>query len=162
MTTFCLALHPTALCLGVIFSHDDVITPGLAVTYIRSTGEHAPATIIGCSTCGEDFIHLKYMRNGHEIEHHAPFDCVLFPIRSPSPSPGFWDMLSFGTVHRAVAPPCLSTRTLFDRHFPDLAGACGGGGGTFAGPLCMADAALRPLRAENMVPPPPRSRARRQ
>ena len=23
---------------------------------------------------GEDFIHLKYMRNGHEIEHHAPFD----------------------------------------------------------------------------------------
>ena len=34
---------------------------------------------------------------GHEIEHHAPFDRVLFPIRSPSPSPGFRDMLSFGT-----------------------------------------------------------------
>ena len=24
----------------------NVVTPGLAVTYIRSTGEHAPATII--------------------------------------------------------------------------------------------------------------------
>ena len=30
-------------------------------------------------------------------------------------------MLSFGT-----APPCLSTRTRFDCHFPDLAGACRG------------------------------------
>ena len=80
-------------------------------------------------TCGEDFIHLKYMRNGHEIEHHAPFDRVLFPIRSPSPSPGFWDMLSFGTTRWAVAPPYLSTRTRSDRHFPDLAGACARGGG---------------------------------
>ena len=51
----------------------NVVTPGLAVTYIRSTGEQAPATIIGRSTRGEDFIHLKYMRNGHELEHHAPF-----------------------------------------------------------------------------------------
>ena len=97
--------------------------------YIRPTGEHAPATIISCSTCGEDFIHLKYMRNGHEIERHAPFDCVLFPIHSPSPSPGFRDMLSFGTTRRAVASPCLSTRTRSDRHFPNLAGACARGGG---------------------------------
>ena len=42
---------------------------------------------------------------------------------------GFWDMLSFGTARRAVAPPCLSTRTWSDRHFPDLAGACARGGG---------------------------------
>ena len=32
---------------------------------------------------------------------------------------------------RAVAPPCLSTKTRSNRHFPNLAGACarGGGGG---------------------------------
>ena len=35
--------------------------------YIRLTGEHVPATIIGPSTWGDDFIHLKYMRNGQEI-----------------------------------------------------------------------------------------------
>ena len=35
----------------------------------------------------------------------------------------------FGTVRRAVAPPCLSTRTRSDSHFPDLAGACARGGG---------------------------------
>ena len=32
-------------------------------------------------------IHLKYMRNRKCIEHNAAFDKVLFPIRSPSPSP---------------------------------------------------------------------------
>ena len=36
-------------------------------------------------------------------------------------------MLSFGTAPRTVAPPCLSTRTRSDRHFPDLAGACAKG-----------------------------------
>ena len=109
----------------------NVVTPGLTVTYIRSTGQHAPASNIGCSTCWEDVLDLKYMRNGHEIEHHAPFDRVLFPIRSPSPSPGFRDMLSFGTARCAVAPPCLSTRTQSDRHFPDLAGACARRGGGY-------------------------------
>mmetsp|Transcript_72063 Transcript_72063/g.120885 ORF Transcript_72063/g.120885 Transcript_72063/m.120885 type:complete len:97 (-) Transcript_72063:41-331(-) len=64
-----------------------VATPGMAVTYIRSTGEHVSATIIGPSTRGDDFFHVKYMRNGHELEHHAPMDRVLFPIRSPSPEP---------------------------------------------------------------------------
>ena len=79
----------------------NVVTPGLAVTYIRSTGEHAPATIIGRSTRGDDFIHLKYMRNGHEIEHHAPFDRVLFPIRSPSPSPSAAGSEASGTRGRS-------------------------------------------------------------
>ena len=37
-------------------------------------------------------------------------------------------MLPFGTACRAVAPPCLSTKTRSDRHFPDLAGACARGG----------------------------------
>ena len=34
----------------------------------------------------------------------------------------------FGTARRALAPPCLSTRTRSDRHFPDFAGACTRGG----------------------------------
>ena len=59
----------------------------MAVTYVRSTGEHASATIIGPSRHGHNYIHLKYMRNGKEIEHNAAFDKVLFPIRSLSPSP---------------------------------------------------------------------------
>ena len=41
----------------------NVAIAGLGVTYIRFTGEHAPATIVGPSTHGDDFIHLKYMRN---------------------------------------------------------------------------------------------------
>ena len=41
-------------------------------------------------------------------------------------------MLSFGIARRAVALPCLSTRTRSDRHFPDLAGACARGGGGVA------------------------------
>ena len=62
------------------------VVPGMAVTYVRSTGEHASATIIGPSCHGDKYINLKYMRNGTEIEHNAAFDKVLFPIRSPSPS----------------------------------------------------------------------------
>ena len=65
----------------------NVLSPTLAVTYIWSTGEQTLATVIGCSTGGENFIHLKYVRNGHELEHHAPFDRVLFPRYNPSPSP---------------------------------------------------------------------------
>ena len=47
----------------------NVVSPTLAVTYIRSTDEQAPATIIGRSIHGEGFIYLKYMRKGHELEH---------------------------------------------------------------------------------------------
>ena len=57
---------------------------GMAVTYIWSTGEHVPSTIIGRSTHGDDLFCVKYMRNGHQIEHHAPLDHVLFSICSPS------------------------------------------------------------------------------
>ena len=39
----------------------DVAIAGMAVTYIRSTGEHVPTTIIGASTRGDDFFHVKYM-----------------------------------------------------------------------------------------------------
>ena len=61
--------------------------PGMAGTYVRSTGEHVSANIFGPSRHGDNYIHLKYMRNGKEMEHNAAFDKVLFPIRSPSPSP---------------------------------------------------------------------------
>ena len=61
--------------------------PSMAVTYVRSTGEHVSAHIFCPSRHGDNYIHLKYMRNGKEIEHNAAFDKVLFPIRSPSPSP---------------------------------------------------------------------------
>ena len=45
------------------------------------------ANIFGPSRHVDNHIHLKYMRNGREIEHNAAFDEVLFAIRSPSPSP---------------------------------------------------------------------------
>ena len=63
------------------------VMPGIAVMHVQSTGGHASATIIGPSHHGDNYIHLKYMRNGKEIEHNAAFDKVLFPIRSTSPSP---------------------------------------------------------------------------
>jgi hypothetical protein len=63
------------------------VIPGMAGTYVRSTGEHVSADIFGPSHHGDNYIHLKYMWNGMEIEHNAAFDEVLFPIRSPSPSP---------------------------------------------------------------------------
>ena len=39
-----------------------VAIAGMAVAYIRSTGEHVPATIIGPSTRGDDLFHVKYTR----------------------------------------------------------------------------------------------------
>ena len=63
------------------------VIPGMAGICVRSTGEHVPANIFGPSHHGDNYIHLNYMRNGKEIEHNAAFDKVLFPIRSPSPSP---------------------------------------------------------------------------
>ena len=43
----------------------------------RSTTEHVPTTIFGAAIRGNDFFHflVKYMWNGHELEHHAPLDC---------------------------------------------------------------------------------------
>ena len=114
----------------------NVVTLGLAVTDIRSTGEHVPATIIGRSTRGEDFIHLKYMRNEHEIEKLAEI-CLhivfLCPVATIVLRVRYGQV--FGTCFLLVAPPCLSTRTQSDRHFRDLVGACarGGGGGVTGG-----------------------------
>ena len=63
------------------------VIPGMAGTYVRSTGEHVSANIFSPSRHGDNYIHLMHMRNGKEIEHNAAFDKVIFPIRSPSPSP---------------------------------------------------------------------------
>ena len=63
------------------------VIPGMAGIYVQSTGEHVSANICGPSRHGDNYIHLKYMRNGKEIEHNSAFDKVLLPIRSPSPSP---------------------------------------------------------------------------
>ena len=63
------------------------VIPGMAVMYVRSTGEHVSANIFGPSHHGDNYIHLKYMRNGKEIEPNPAFDKVLLPIRSPSPFP---------------------------------------------------------------------------
>ena len=63
------------------------VIPGMAGMYVRSTGEHVSANIFCPSRHGDNYIHLKYMRNGKEIEHNAAFDKVRFPICSPSPSP---------------------------------------------------------------------------
>ena len=77
----------------------------MVVMYIRSTGEHVSATIIGPSTRGGDFFHVKYMRNGHELEHHAPVDHVLFPIRRPSPKPSQPSPKRGRSSTRSESPP---------------------------------------------------------
>ena len=84
-----------------------VAIAGLGVTYMQSTGEHAPATLVGPSMRGDDFIHLSYTRNGHELEHHTPFDRVCFPIRSPSPSPSEAGLDASSTRGRHNLQPSL-------------------------------------------------------
>ena len=106
-------LLATALFVLMHFSAmDDVAIAGMAVRYIWSTGEHVPVTIIGPSTRGDDSFHVKYLRNGHEIEHHAPLHCVLFPIQSNCDQGKVWAgsryVHSFGTACRAQAQPCPS------------------------------------------------------
>ena len=53
-----------------LFMANNVI-PGMAVTYFRSTGEHASATIIGPSRHGNNYIHLNLIHpmggGGHQV-----------------------------------------------------------------------------------------------
>ena len=110
------------------------VIPGMAVTYVRSTGEHVSANIFGPSRHGDNYIHLKDMRNGKEIEHNAAFDKVLFPICSPSPSHLRAPPHVCCHVCRAHARPCLSTGWVLNRRFDLTFGtaavlAQGGGGG---------------------------------
>ena len=95
-----------------------VAVAGVAVIFIRSTGEHVPPRTIGPSTLGDDFFRVKYMWNGHETEHCAPLDCVLFPIPFNCAEGGVWAgfryIQSFGTARRAqhglvqAWGPCLT------------------------------------------------------
>ena len=99
------------------------VIPGMAGIYVRSTGEHVSANIFGPSRHGDNYIPLKYMRNGKEIEHNAAFDKVLFPIRSPSPSPskGF-------PTH--LLPHVSRACTASSKHGVGVEPHGGGGGGT--------------------------------
>ena len=81
------------------------VIPGLAVTYVRSTEEHALATIIAPSRHGDNYIHLKYTRYGKEIEHNAAFDRLLFPIRIPLPSPFEGSPTCGRSPTRSPSPP---------------------------------------------------------
>ena len=64
-----------------------VAIAGLGVTYIRSTGEHAPATIVSPSTRGDDFIHLKYMRISYtamiSMAHFTSPRILLMTVLAP-------------------------------------------------------------------------------
>ena len=62
----------------------DNFIPSMAVMYVQSTGEHVSAHIFRPSRHGDNYIHLKYTRNGKEIEHNAAFDKVRFAICSPA------------------------------------------------------------------------------
>ena len=92
------------------------VIPGMAGICVRSTGEHVSANIFGSSGYGDNYIQLKYMRNGKEIEHNAAFDKVLFPIRSPSPSPSDPPHVCCQPCC-APARPCLSTGWALNRRF---------------------------------------------
>ena len=109
------------------------VIPGMAVTYVQSRGEHVSANIFGPSCHGDNYIHLKCMRNGKEIEHNAAFDKMLFPIRSPSPSP------SRGSPTRllsrvlractALSKHGVALNRRFDQTFGTAAVLAQGGGG---------------------------------
>ena len=66
---------------------DSLLAPGREVLYKRyRTGELVPATILGRSDDGDDFVWLKYSRNGRDYENpSAPLSAVQFHLRSPSP-----------------------------------------------------------------------------
>ena len=93
-----------------------IAIPSMAVTYVRNTGEHSPATIIGPSRHGENDIYFRYMQNEKEIEHNAAFDKVLFQIRSPSfsasqgspPHLGTWALTDAQCIATSASQPCPS------------------------------------------------------
>ena len=66
---------------------DSLLAPGREVLYKRyHTGEIVRATILGTSDDGDDFVRLKYSRNGRDYENpSAPLSAVKFHLRSPSP-----------------------------------------------------------------------------
>ena len=65
-------------------------TSGIAVTYIWSTGEHVPATIIRPSTIGDGFFDVKYMQNGHDLEYSLILILTLAAARILTESSSRW------------------------------------------------------------------------
>ena len=94
-TCFCSLQHPAwhrnPMRFVMWFSAmaDASAIPGMTVADVPFTREHPPGTIFGPASRGDNFLHLKCTRNGHEIEHHASLTDhrVLFSISRPSPSP---------------------------------------------------------------------------
>ena len=66
---------------------DSLLAPGREVLYKRyHTGRLVRATILGPSDDGDDFVRLKYSRNGRDYENpSAPLSAVQFHLRYPSP-----------------------------------------------------------------------------
>ena len=114
----------------------NVANAGLGVTYIRSTGEHAPATIVGPSTRLErvsipyPLMGSKDMRTmlnfAYTLCSSALFvsDVLGVGVRA-----GFLCAVSLCGARRVQARACLSTGTPCDRCFSDLGRACARGGG---------------------------------
>ena len=66
---------------------DSLLASSREVLYKRyHTSELVPTTILGPSDDGDDFVRLKYSRNGRDYAHpSAPLSAVQFHLRSPSP-----------------------------------------------------------------------------
>ena len=94
----------------------------MAVTYVQSNGEHVSANIFGPSCHEDKCIHLKYMRNGKEIEHNAAFDKVLFSFAAPRHPHLRAPPHVCCHVCRANARPCLSTGWALNRRFDQTFG----------------------------------------
>ena len=60
--TFHMRPQPNVVFFGVIFNHG---CPSMVVTYIRSTNEHVPTTIVGHSTRGDGFFHMRQFLTLH-------------------------------------------------------------------------------------------------
>ena len=57
---------------------DSLLAPDPEVLYKQDhTSELVPATILGPSDDGDDFVRLKYRKNWHDYENHRPSQCAL-------------------------------------------------------------------------------------
>ena len=94
------------------------VIPGMAVTYARSTGEHASAATFGPSRHGDNYIHLNPI---HPIPTTVNKDkqnlwrvaCALYHALCKVQAP----RVLCCHVCRAHARPCLSTGWALNRRF---------------------------------------------
>ena len=95
-----LTVQPDAVCFDAIFSHGSCCFLAvmywlafMAVRCNRFTYNCVPATIIGSSR-GDDAMHMKYTRNGHQIGHHASLQRALCAVPNLQPTPVIFCSLS--------------------------------------------------------------------